>query len=182
MSTTALRYFAYPAGLFIGAFTFVFLAASFLPGTQNDAMTEIARIAAAVAVSFVIFTNIALIDYLIAISASSDANRHRPTAIALSAALFLALIALYAGIYVVEMPQEFNDYAQDFGAGACLTRVVKALYFSSITITTVGYGDISPRNSFAQITAALEAINGLVSFGVFTGALTGYISTKASSG
>lgn len=177
--STARKFFLYPAGLFVVAMLFISVAASILPGNLSEGIAAIARIAGAVAVSFILFTNMALVDYLIAISAGSDANRHRPTAIALSAIVFLALISFYAGIYVVEMPSTFALNADDLSFGACGARTVKAFYFSSVTITTVGYGEIFPRNAFAQITAAAEAINGLVAFGVFTGSLTGYISSRA---
>ena len=56
-----------------------------------------------------------------------------------------------------------------------------ALYMVVITISTVGYGEIHPEGVFDQLTAAAEAVNGLIAFGVFTGALTGFVSTKAGA-
>jgi len=39
-----------------------------------------------------------------------------------------------------------------------------ALYFSIVTFTTLGYGDISPQEGWRQL-AALQAANGIVIFG-----------------
>tara|TARA_R110001583_G_scaffold66418_1_gene190922 strand:- start:1354 stop:2235 length:882 start_codon:yes stop_codon:yes gene_type:complete len=50
--------------------------------------------------------------------------------------------------------------------------VISYLYFSVVSITTLGYGDILPSSSAAQITAALEALLGLILIGLFLNALS----------
>lgn len=51
--------------------------------------------------------------------------------------------------------------------------MLRWFYFSTVTLSTLGYGDITPKgNGLAELTASLEALNGLIAFGVFTGALT----------
>ena len=174
------RYLGYPLGLLGGAVSFMALAASLLPGTNSVWMLLAGRAVATLVLLFVGLCNFNLVNYLIAISARDDTHHHRPTAIALSAALFVALICFYAGIFVAEMP---NSFAVDVGAGfsGCIVRTIRAFYFSSITISTVGYGEIHPEGVFDQLTAAAEAVNGLIAFGVFTGALTGFVSTKAGA-
>lgn len=48
-----------------------------------------------------------------------------------------------------------------------------ALWWSFVTVTTVGYGDISPVSSFGRVIAGL-----LMAFGIgFIGMLTGTIAT-----
>ena len=53
-------------------------------------------------------------------------------------------------------------------------------YFSLITITTVGYGDITPQSELARSLANLEAIIGQVYLTVLVARLVGsHISTVA---
>ena len=51
-----------------------------------------------------------------------------------------------------------------------------AFFFSAQTLTTVGYGRLSPDSSALGFIAALEAMLGLLMFGVFTGLAFGRFS------
>jgi len=53
------------------------------------------------------------------------------------------------------------------------------LYFSVITITTLGYGDISPLSEGAQILAAMESFLGIVLIGLFLNELSNRHSIKS---
>ena len=44
-------------------------------------------------------------------------------------------------------------------------------YFSAVTTTTLGYGDISPETPEAQLIAAFEVVSGIVIFGMFLNSL-----------
>jgi hypothetical protein len=44
---------------------------------------------------------------------------------------------------------------------------VKILYYSFVTLTTLGYGDITPHGEFAQMGAVAEAIIGQLYIAVF---------------
>ncbi len=48
---------------------------------------------------------------------------------------------------------------------------VESLYFSTVTITTLGYGDITPKTEVARILAATESIIGIVTIGFFLNAV-----------
>ena len=50
------------------------------------------------------------------------------------------------------------------------------LYFSLITVTTAGYGDISPVTSVAQISAALEAALGTLYIAILIGRIVGQLA------
>jgi hypothetical protein len=52
-------------------------------------------------------------------------------------------------------------------------RIVEALYFSMSTITTLGYGDITPTSEWLRILSPLEAVFG---FGLLTASLSWVIS------
>lgn len=48
---------------------------------------------------------------------------------------------------------------------------IKSLYFSAVTITTLGYGDITPKSELAMIFVASEVILGIVIIGLFLSSL-----------
>ena len=48
---------------------------------------------------------------------------------------------------------------------------IRMCYFSAITITTLGFGDISPVSSAARIIVAIEAVLGVVFIGLFLNAV-----------
>lgn len=50
------------------------------------------------------------------------------------------------------------------------------LYFSIVTVTTVGYGDITPATSIAQICAALEAALGTFYVAILIGRIVGQLA------
>ena len=50
------------------------------------------------------------------------------------------------------------------------------LYFSIITVTTAGYGDISPATSVAQICSALEAALGTLYIAILIGRIVGQLA------
>jgi hypothetical protein len=56
------------------------------------------------------------------------------------------------------------------GTKACSLGIVDSLYFSIITFSSLGYGDISPIG-FGKIVASLEVLFGLVSIAILVGKL-----------
>lgn len=52
--------------------------------------------------------------------------------------------------------------------------VVQSAYFSVVTITTLGYGDIAPQTESARILAALEALLGILTIGFFLNSVARY--------
>lgn len=57
-----------------------------------------------------------------------------------------------------------------------LTQSLEALYFSCVTITTLGYGDFSPSNPFGQLLVIAETMMGIVLLVLVLGALLTGIS------
>ncbi len=57
--------------------------------------------------------------------------------------------------------------------------VWSGLYFSTVTITTLGYGDISPGNAIARGLATTEAACGVVLIGVFVSVLVQTTTTRS---
>jgi voltage-gated potassium channel len=52
------------------------------------------------------------------------------------------------------------------------------LYFSIVTLTTAGYGDITPVTSVAQISAALEAALGTLYLAILIGRIVGQLAPR----
>ncbi len=59
-------------------------------------------------------------------------------------------------------------------------RFLTGLYFSSQTLTTVGFGSIAPKSHAANVVAAFEALTGLLGFAVATGLLFGRVSRPSA--
>ena len=73
----------------------------------------------------------------------------------LVATFILFLIMGYALIYWPRMPAEFNVDEK-----ARTPSWIEAIYFSGITLTTLGYGDIAPRATTMRLVALSEASAG----------------------
>lgn len=74
--------------------------------------------------------------------------------------IFLATIPLFAVIYTI-LPADYFDY------GLLNNNFAINLYFSAITITTLGYGDIVPLNEAAAVLVGMESVLGVVIAGLF---------------
>ncbi|WP_122559172.1 potassium channel family protein [Pseudomonas viridiflava] len=83
--------------------------------------------------------------------------------IKLSLKSYLELIINFASIYMLLPPEYFADK---------ITSFADALYFSGVTITTLGYGDISPAHFISKFLSIYEVLCGftliIVSFAVYT--------------
>lgn len=79
--------------------------------------------------------------------------------------LYLFLIPLYAIIFTFLPESSFQLNNHNTGFFSCL-------YFSIITITTLGYGDITPIGKLTQSLVASEAILGIILIGLFLNSLS----------
>lgn len=94
----------------------------------------------------------------------SRANRHRllnmvgPLLLPLLIAVYVVLlVTAYALVYYPHVPSGFT-----FSVAHPDPGWVDAFYFSGVTLTTVGYGDVVPRITPLRFLALLEAASGLV--------------------
>ncbi len=53
-----------------------------------------------------------------------------------------------------------------------------SIYWAIITITTVGYGDITPSNEIGKIIAMAVAVSGFMTFGALVSIMTNYVVAK----
>ena len=82
---------------------------------------------------------------------------------------FITVNLFFAGIYLLIG----IDHLQGMSGVSATDKFGEAFFFSAQTFTTVGYGRINPIGFWASLTAALEALIGLMSFALATGLLYG---------
>ena len=91
----------------------------------------------------------------------------------LGAALYLFLIAIFlssAMLYLAEnkvQPEYFSSIPQ-------------TMWWSIITLTTVGYGDVSPITPLGQVFGAITAVMGVMSVALLTGIVASGFSSQMS--
>lgn len=73
---------------------------------------------------------------------------------------------LFAGIYTLLGIDKLQGIDPVSGFGE---KFMQAFFFSSQTLTTVGYGHISPKGMAANIVASLESFIGIMAFAIVTG-------------
>jgi inward rectifier potassium channel len=87
---------------------------------------------------------------------------------------FMAINIAFACLYMALGIEHLQGTEPEMGA------FVNAFFFSIHTLTTVGYGNIYPRGTGANLVAALEAATGLMVFAVGTGLLYGRFSRPSA--
>ncbi len=92
---------------------------------------------------------------------------------------YLTLAIIWAAAYVVAWRFDPGAFA---GAGGVDMDGFNALYFSVITLTTVGYGDITPVSSGARMLAMMEAVTGTLYIAVFISRLVAVYSVTPRGG
>jgi len=86
--------------------------------------------------------------------------------------IFISINILFAIIYMSLGPEALHmpTYNSDF------ERFLHCFFFSTQTITTVGYGTISPVTPLANFIASFESLFGWIAFAVLTGLIYGRFS------
>lgn len=84
--------------------------------------------------------------------------------------VYFTLNLIFASLYLIVGVDKLNgiNYENDL-----LNGFQQAFFFSSQTLTTVGYGHISPVGLAANIVASIESFIGILSFAIVTGLLYG---------
>ncbi|HEY9116260.1 MAG TPA: ion channel, partial [Roseivirga sp.] len=81
--------------------------------------------------------------------------------------VFFSVNLLFATLYFIAGPEGISGLQSQ----SPVSDFIKCFYFSTQTITTVGYGSLSPSSNAVSIIAAVESFMGLLSFAIATGLL-----------
>jgi hypothetical protein len=94
-----------------------------------------------------------------------------------SVALYLLIGFIWSIFYTILL--EFSpDALNGIDAGLWYDNYPLTTYFSFVTLTTLGYGDISPSTPIAQVIVILEAITGMFYLAVIVASLIGAARNK----
>jgi voltage-gated potassium channel len=125
-----------------------------IPGAQYLLVIRILRVLR-------IFRILKLVQYLGEARMLTQALRASRRKITVFLIVVLTLVTIFGSlIYLVEDPKDG------------FTSIPKSIYWSIVTLTTVGYGDISPQTGLGQLLSALIMIIGYGIIAVPTGIVT----------
>lgn len=95
----------------------------------------------------------------------------------LSLKSYIELIISFGVIYFL-VPASFYKGTNGYN----FTSILEAIYFSGVTITTLGYGDISPSNSILQLITVFQVLVGfsliVVAFAIYSSLALSKISER----
>jgi inward rectifier potassium channel len=89
---------------------------------------------------------------------------------------YVAVNTLFALCYFVLGPDQLTGADAPTAWG----RFINEFFFSSHTLSTVGYGNIAPKGMAANVVATFEALVGVLGFAVATGLLFGRVSRPSA--
>jgi voltage-gated potassium channel len=139
---------------------------------RNDALFLIGRICGIFFIGFTIF------HILSHIFKQQEVTKDT---IAGATAVYLLLALLWAFIYAVLDRLQPDSFAMSAARPPMEGRDI-FIYYSLVTITTLGYGDITPVSYLASSMAALEAVVGQLYLVILVSWLVGmYVSKKSKS-
>ncbi|PSL20069.1 potassium channel family protein [Shimia abyssi] len=87
---------------------------------------------------------------------------------------YVLLATVWAMFYV--QIERWHPGSIGFGDSADLWT--SSIYFSLVTLTSLGYGDILPLSPLARITAGLEAVGGVLYMAIMIGSIVGTYRQK----
>ncbi len=93
--------------------------------------------------------------------------------------VFLSYIALNTFFALLYLSTGINELTPS--TGNTFDDFLNAFFFSAQTITTVGYGGISPHGMWSNLISSIEALIGLLGFAFITGILYGRFSKPNAS-
>lgn len=83
---------------------------------------------------------------------------------------------LFTAIQILFFAIIYNFIGIDYGS---YKTIFSPIYFSVVTMTTLGFGDVLPKTSFAQIVVVLQVLSGYVMLGGLLAILTNKMGRRA---
>ena len=85
--------------------------------------------------------------------------------------MYLSLIPLFGVVFTL-LPVGYIDYA------GLNDNLIINLYFSAVTVTTLGFGDITPLNEVAALLVGAESVLGVALIGLFLNQVSHKVTEK----
>ncbi len=86
---------------------------------------------------------------------------------------YTAINVVFAGIYLLVGVHNLLGVSV---SGSAFDKIMAAFFFSSQTLTTVGYGHVAPTGMLTNLVASSESLIGILTFAVVTGLIYGRFS------
>lgn len=126
----------------------------------------------------VLFFMLIVVNFIIQIAKSREVNI-RLILEAINGYLLLAIVfAMLVAIIMKSDPQAFNFVLVGEGGEALAIGFEDYMYYSLVTITTLGYGDIAPQIPVAKSLAALMAVCGQFYVAILVAMIVGKFAAK----
>ena len=94
-----------------------------------------------------------------------------------SVALYMLIGYIFSILYTLLL--EYSPHAlEGMDVAAWYDNISTTTYFSFVTLTTLGYGDISPATPMAQTLAILEAVTGMFYIAAIVASLIGAMNRR----
>jgi Ion channel len=88
------------------------------------------------------------------------------------------IVSVASIIFLFAILYRWTEIKGESAVADCVSDLTECIYFSVITITTVGYGDYHPFNLSGRIVASAEALSGLVLLGVLIASLSNMLRAR----
>jgi hypothetical protein len=95
--------------------------------------------------------------------------------VAIACYLLIGILFSFVHLFIFSLDNTAYSFPSNFSSAGLLTY--RFTYFSFTTLSTIGFGDISPTQPFSQSISVLEAIIGVL----FPTVLIGYLISDATS-
>lgn len=93
-------------------------------------------------------------------------------------ALYMILGLIWSVLYTIVL-EVWPDSFRGIVAGQWYENLPSTTYFSFVTLTTLGYGDISPVRPMAEVLVILEAIAGMFYLAIIVASMVGAARLKS---
>lgn len=94
-------------------------------------------------------------------------------------ALYMILGLIWSVMYTVVL-EVWPDAFRGIEAGQWYENLPSTTYFSFVTLTTLGFGDISPVRPMAEVLVILEAITGMFYLAIIVASMVGAARLKSN--
>ena len=96
--------------------------------------------------------------------------------LAAGVSIYLLLGVLWSDLYLMLAETQHNPFKGDLASGGFSQS--DAFYFSLCTLTTAGYGDVTPLSHQARILAVMESVTGVLYVGMLIARLVSLYSSQ----